>query len=93
MTASGSRHNARDGSGKFAPKDKAARAKHTTSADRTAQIQPAPFRPHQPVQAPQTAGVNPDRPAQRKAAQNISPNVPYLGDSPTGYAPYTMGTF
>jgi hypothetical protein len=40
-----------------------------------------------------TVGVNPDPPADRQVSPDISPTVPYEGDSPTGYDPYTMGTF
>jgi hypothetical protein len=70
------------------------RDKHTTSAYGAAQISPAEFRPHAPGGViTQTAGVNPDPPADRQAAPDISPTVPYTGDSPTGYDPYTMGTF
>ena len=60
------RHNVRDGSGRFAPKQ---------------QLDPR-MRPHHPV-----VKVTP------QAAPDISPTVPYSGDSPTGYDPYTMGTF
>lgn len=71
------RHGARDGSGRFRPAQK---------------LDPR-FRPHQPVQVTRTAGTNPNAPADRNAARNISPTVPYEGDSPTGYDPYTLGTF
>ena len=56
-------------------------------------MQPASFRPHAEAQVTKTVGVSPDPPAQRQAAPEISPTVPYQGDSPTGYDPYTMGTF
>jgi hypothetical protein len=70
------------------------RAKHITSHYAAAQVRPAGgFRPHQPAQVTQTAGVSPDPPAVEQAAQDISPTVPYEGGSPTGYDPYTMGTF
>jgi hypothetical protein len=70
------------------------RPKHVTSAYQGAQIQPTgAFHPHQPAQVTQTVGQNPDPPANRQAAPDISPTVPYLGDSPTGYDPYTMGTY
>lgn len=38
-----------------------------------------------------TVGLNPDPPANRQAAPDISPTVPYMGGSPTGYDPYTGG--
>ena len=71
------------------------RAKHTTSTYGAAQISPtSAFRPHaQGGVVTETVGVNPDPPANRQAAPDISPTVPYSGDSPTGYDPYTMGTF
>lgn len=71
------RHSARDGSGRFS---------------RTQKLDPR-FRPHQPVQVTQTAGTNPNAPAGRQSAPSIAETVPYVGDSPTGYDPYTMGTF
>jgi len=76
-SASTGRHNVRDGSGRFRP----------------AQNLDPRFRPHHPVQLTQTAGANPNPPADRQAAPDISPTIPYEGDSPTGYDPYTMGTF
>ena len=77
-----------------APPAEPPRAKHVTSTYAAAQIQPATFRPHQPGPVlTQTVGLNPDPPADHQAAPDISPTVPYLGGSPTGYDPYTMGTF
>lgn len=71
------------------------RAKHVTSTYQGAQVSPTDaFHPHQQggvITA--TVGVNPDPPADRQAAQDISPTVPYAGGSPTGYDPYTAGTF
>lgn len=70
------------------------RPKHITSTYQSAQITPATFRPHAPGGViTETVGVNPDPPANRQVAPDISPTVPYEGDSPTGYDPYTMGTF
>jgi hypothetical protein len=70
------------------------RGKHITSHFAAAQIQPTDgFRPHQPAQVTATVGMNPDPPAVEQAAPEISPTVPYEGGSPTGYDPYTMGTF
>jgi hypothetical protein len=68
---------------------------HTTSAFSGAQITPTgAFHPHQAGGVvTTTVGTNPDAPADRQAAPDISPTVPYTGDSPTGYDPYTMGTF
>jgi len=70
------------------------RPRHTTSAYGGAQITAASYRPHQdgPVLTA-TVGGNPDAPAQRQAAPEISPTVPYAGGSPTGYDPYTQGTY
>jgi hypothetical protein len=34
--------------------------------------------------------MNPD-PAQRQAAPDVAQAVPYVGESPTGYNPYTDG--
>lgn len=71
------------------------RAKHVTSTYGGAQISPTDaFHPHQPGGVvTSTVGVNPDPPADRQVSPDISPTVPYEGDSPTGYDPYTMGTF
>jgi hypothetical protein len=70
------------------------RAKHTTSAYGGAQITEADYRPHKPgTVLTATVGVNPDPPEQHQAAPDISPTVPYMGGSPTGYNPYTQGTY
>jgi hypothetical protein len=69
------------------------RGQHVQSHYRAAQVRPAAFRPHADAQVTETVGVNPDPPAQRQAAPEISPTIPYSEDSPTGYDPYTMGTF
>lgn len=71
------------------------RAKHVTSTYRGAQVSPTDaFHPHrQGGVVTATAGTNPNAPANRQAAPDISLTVPYTGDSPTGYDPYTMGTF
>jgi hypothetical protein len=58
---------------------------------------PADFYPHKQGQAPtqvtQTAGTNPNAPAVRQAAPEVATSVPYEGGSPTGYDPYTLGTY
>lgn len=70
------------------------RGKHVTSRYAAAQVRPTDgFRPDRAAQVTQTAGTNPAAPADRQAAPEISPTVPYAGDSPTGYDPYTMSTF
>lgn len=56
-----------------------------------AQISAAQFRPHADPQVTQTVGVNPDPPAQRQAAPDVAQTVPYVGESQTGYNPYTDG--
>ena len=71
------RHNVRDATGRFTPAPK---------------LDPR-FRPHHPIQITQIAEANPGAPPTREAAPDISPTVPYTGDSPTGYDPYTTGTF
>ncbi len=86
---SGARHNQRDSSGKFA----ATPPKHVQSSFPAAAIRPADFRPDKRGQVTQTAGVNPDPPAVQQAAPQAADSVPYAGDSPTGYDPYTLGTF
>ena len=63
------RHNVRDRSGRFTP----GRPKHTASTYQAAQIGPAQFRPHQAGSVvTQTAGVNPNAPADRQATPGIS---------------------
>jgi hypothetical protein len=70
------------------------RGKHVSSAYAAAQVSPASYRPHSPGGVlTETVGVNPDPPADRQAATDISPTIPYAGGSPTGYDPYTLGTF
>jgi hypothetical protein len=69
------------------------RGTHVKSHYGAAQVRPVSFRLHTDVQVIETVGVNPDPPAQRQAAPEISPTIPYSEDSPTGYDPYTMGTF
>jgi hypothetical protein len=68
-------------------------AKHVPTRSPGAQTRPADFFPHKEgQQVTATAGMNPDPPANRQAAMEIRQNVPYSGDSPTGYDPYTLGT-
>jgi len=71
------------------------RGKHVQSGYGATQVRPATFHPHahDQAQVSQTVGVNPDPPAERQAAPEISPAVPYMGGSPTGYDPATLGTF
>jgi hypothetical protein len=87
------RHNIRSSDGKFAP---AASPHHgaVNSAFKGAQIsRTGGFTPHQPAQVTQTVGMSPDPPANHQAAQDISPTIPYIGGSPTGFDPATGGTF
>ena len=86
---SGGRHNQRDSSGKFAP----TKPKHVKCSYPAAAIRPADFRPDKRGQVTQTAGMTPDPPAKQQAAPQAADSVPYAGDSPTGFDPYTLGTF
>lgn len=63
------------------------------SAYPAAHIRPADFRPHKPGgQVTQTVGVNPDPPATRSASPDMATTIPYMGESPTGFDPATLGT-
>jgi hypothetical protein len=55
------------------------------------QISPAQFRPHADAQITETVDMNPDPPAQRQASPDLAQSVPCVGESPTGYNPYTGG--
>ena len=55
------------------------------------QISPGSFKPHADKQVTQTVGMNPDPPANRQASVDASQSVPYMGESPTGYNPFTAG--
>jgi hypothetical protein len=55
------------------------------------QISPAQFRPHADAQITETVDMNPDPPAQRQASPDLAQPVPRVGESPTGYNPYTGG--
>ncbi len=68
--------------------------KHVASQFPTAVVTPADFRPHKGgQQITQTAGMSPDPPDVQQAAAEVLDTVPYAGDSPTGFDPYTLGTF
>lgn len=68
---------------------------HIKSSAPAAQIRPAPMRPHHPgtSQATQTVGVNPDPPAERQTSGDVAKAPPYVGQSPTGYEPITIGAY
>jgi hypothetical protein len=57
-----------------------------------AQISPGQFKPHADKQITTTVGMNPDPPADRQSSPDVAQSVPYMGESPTGYNPYTGGT-
>ena len=56
-----------------------------------AQTSPGHFKPHSDMEVTQTVGMNPDRSAVRQASPDVSQSVPYMGESPTGYNPFTGG--
>ena len=64
-----------------------------TTAPPPKHVRPAAFRPHSPAQVTQTAGMNPDPPADHSAAPDIATVLPYAGAAPTGYAPMIAGTY
>lgn len=43
-------------------------------------------------QTPQTVGMNPDAPDQRRASGQVASGIRYVSGSPTGYSPY-MGAY